>query len=133
MKVKYKWLHRRVAKLGPFLTLCLSKEEQDHVTKKLLSRSLDFPVDGAHCHTFGNITTNELCAVVSVSKASQERCNSIELVGLLIHEAVHVWQRYAEDMGETSPGTEQEAYAIQGISQELLDEYARRISEGVSK
>lgn len=127
MKQNYKWLNRRVAKLGPFLTLCLTKEEQDHVTKKLLGRDLDFPVAGAHCHAFEDKITNELCAVVSVSKDSQKKCNAIEMAGLLIHEAVHVWQRYAEDMGESIPGLEQEAYAIQGISQELLDEYARRI------
>lgn len=50
------------------------------------------------------------------------------MAGMLIHEAVHVWQAYSANMGETNPGDEQEAYAIQSISQELLAEYARRIS-----
>jgi hypothetical protein len=129
MKVKYRWLNRRVSKPGPFLTLCLTEEEQHHATRKLLKKNLDFPAYGAICHTFGRDSSNELCAIVSVSLNSQQNGNAIEIAGLLIHEAVHVWQRYAEDIGEKNPGSEQEAYAIQGISQELMAEYARRISK----
>ena len=51
----------------------------------------------------------------------------MEVAGLLIHEAVHVWQGYARDLGEDNPGDEQEAYAIQSIAQELLAEFARRM------
>jgi len=123
-----KWLYRRVAKPGPHLTLCLTEEEQHRVTIKMLGQKLGFPTAGAVCHTFTNETSGELCSVVSVSLHSQERCNAIEMAGLLVHEAVHVWQQYAQDMGETRPGDEQEAYAIQGISQELMAEYARRIA-----
>lgn len=127
-KRPYRWLDRRVAKPGPFLTLCLSQEELNHALRGMTKEYVAFPTDGAVCTTLTHDKTGELCAVVSVSKRSQENCNAIEMAGLLIHEAVHVWQRHAENIGEHRPGDEQEAYAIQGISQELMAEYARRIS-----
>ena len=126
--MKYKWLNRRVAKQGPFLTLVLSEQELRHALRNMTKEYVAFPTSGANCTTLIHDKTHELCAVVSVSKHSQETCNAIEMAGLLVHEAVHVWQRYAEHMGETHPAEEQEAYAIQGISQELMMEYARRIS-----
>lgn len=124
--MKYKWLNRRVAKQGPFLTLVLSQAELDHALRGMTKEYVAFPATGALCTTLRHQKTDELCAVVSVSKHSQETCTSLEMAGLLVHEAVHVWQEYAAHIGETNPGTEQEAYAIQGISQELMMEYARR-------
>lgn len=94
---------------------------------------ISFPTSGAVCTTLTHDKTDELCAIVSVSKASQESCNAIEMAGLLVHEAVHVWQEYAKWIGEHSPATEQEAYAVQGISQELMAEYARRLESKTKK
>ena len=127
MKKKYKWLNRRVSREGPYLTLCLSGEELSHALRGMTKVHIKFPDYGAKCTTLHHIDTNELCSVVSISKHSQEKCNAIEMAGLLVHEAVHVWQEYAADIGEINPAVEQEAYAIQGISQELMAEYARRI------
>lgn len=127
-KQSFKWLARRVAKPGPYLTLCLSEEELIYALRGMTKQQIQFPLSGAFCTTLHHQKTGELCAVVTVSKQSQERCNAIEIAGLLIHEAVHVWQAYAANMGEMRPADEQEAYAIQAISQELLAEYARRIS-----
>jgi hypothetical protein len=128
MKHNYRWLDRRAAKPGPYLTLCLSEAELRHASRKLTDEKLPYPTSGAMCSTFVNRKTNELCAIVSLSKVAQENRNAIEMAGLLVHEAVHVWQAYAEHMGEERPGEEQEAYAIQSISQSLMAEYARRIN-----
>ena len=127
MKHKYKWLGREAAKPGPYLTLCLSEEELRHASRGLTKELLPYPRTGAMCSTFTKDGTNELCALVSLSEGHQQR-DSIVVAGLLVHEAVHVWQAYAEHMGESRPGDEQEAYAIQQFSQQLMAEYARRLN-----
>jgi hypothetical protein len=48
------------------------------------------------------------------------------VAGLLVHEAVHVFQRYCEHIGERRPGAEQEAYGIQAIAQELMQSFAEQ-------
>lgn len=131
-KQKYQWLDRRIARTGPFLTLCLTPEEMEHAAKGLTKWPLTFPQWGANVQMFSKDGTNEHCAVVTLAEDSQKNCNSVEIAGMLVHEAVHIWQYYAEKMGETKPGDEQEAYAVQGLTQELLAEYARRLNEGTA-
>lgn len=127
-KRKFHWLDRRVSQLGPYLTLVLSQDELNEALKGLTQEYVHFPVSGAECTTLTKDVTHELCAIISLSERAQQNNNSIEIAGLLVHEAVHVWQRYAEHLGERRPGDEQEAYAIQGISQELMMEYTRRLN-----
>jgi len=128
MAKKYKWLDRRIAKPGPYLTLCLTAEEVKHAAKELTDYQMEFPKWGARAFLFPRDGTDDLCAIIALAEDSQKNNNSIEIAGMLVHEAVHVWQYYADGMGEMKPGDEQEAYAIQAISQELLAEYARRIN-----
>ena len=52
-----------------------------------------------------------------------EKHTGIEVACLLVHEAVHIWQRTCEDYGEHRPSAEFEAYAIQNISQQLMQSY----------
>lgn len=49
----------------------------------------------------------------------------VEVSGLLVHEAVHVWQEYALRIGKVKPCSEQMAYGIQTIAQELFSELER--------
>lgn len=50
-----------------------------------------------------------------------------QIYALLTHEAVHVWQRIRDIWGEDAPSQELEAYAIQGIAQELMESYKRQV------
>jgi hypothetical protein len=103
----YRWLDRRIAAAGPFLTLCLSEQEFYHALSKI--KVADRPAwvnPGAH--------------------ATTHHRSGIEIAGLLIHEAVHVWQEYCDMIGEVAPGREQEAYAVQVVAQELMAEFKRR-------
>lgn len=48
---------------------------------------------------------------------------------MLVHEAVHIWQRIRESMGETTPSCEFEAYSIQSISQDLMQALDTHLSK----
>jgi hypothetical protein len=124
---KPRWLDRRIAAPGPYLTLCLAESEFLAAIKhlKLDARPdwLTTPQADATTHHFSG--PHGLAAVVCLRIAPQRK--PVEIAGLLVHEAVHVWQEYCDYYGERSPGREQEAYAVQSIAQELMAEYARRM------
>jgi hypothetical protein len=81
---------------------------------------------------FDNSKTASECAIVTVSDRRKRR--GIEVVGLIVHEAMHVWRFVREKMGEREPSLEFEAYAMQAISQNLIDAYEKtrgRLTRGV--
>lgn len=125
--MKTRWLDRRIAAPGPCLALCLSEQEFKAAATHLKAGQdvawISNPQSQATAHTFD---APHGLAVVVCLRDWQGR-NPVEVAGLLVHEAVHAWQRYAEHIGENSPGVEQEAYAIQSIAQELMAEFARRM------
>lgn len=127
---KTRWLDRRIAWPGPYLCLCLSEAEY----VQALAHLKLIPADDTWCRAAGGKThyaTNddgEDVCIVCVRPG--EKNTPVEIAGVLVHEAVHVWQRYCDGIGERHPGVEQEAYGIQSIAQELLSEYARRIGAG---
>lgn len=125
-----RWLDRRIARPGPYLTLCLSEAEFKRVARKLgiaTAGWLNPHADATMHSAYGPLG---LCCIVCLGQPIGR--NGVEIAGLLIHEAVHIWQQWCDDVGERRPGSEQEAYGIQSIAQELLAEYARRTQEGES-
>lgn len=125
--MKHRWLDRRIAAPGPYLTLVLSQEEFDaalrHCRVPLGKPWLKTSHADATTHYLENPKGDLVCIV---ALGPHENRNAIEIAGLLVHEAVHVWQRYADRIGEVNPGSEQEAYGVQSIAQELMAEFARR-------
>lgn len=78
---------------------------------------VDFYSDGAY-------------AVVQLGDTSER--NQIEVYGLLLHEAVHVWQKIKKLMGEREPSSEFEAYSIQAIAQDLFEMFeASEVKHGM--
>lgn len=129
-RAKTQWLDRRISAPGPFLTLCLSEEQFKaaikHMRIPVAPPFVNTPHSQATAHFFDG--PRGLAAVVCLRDF--EGRDPVEVAGLLIHEAVHVWQEYAAYIGEKAPGVEQEAYAIQSIAQELMAEFARQQAEG---
>lgn len=126
-----KWLDRRIAAPGPYLALCL--------TEKSFAKALDHCgikervnfVRSEHSHATTHICTNQKSETVCIVTIRDWKGREpIEVAGLLIHEAVHVWQEYCKSIGETNPATEQEAYGIQSIAQELMAEFDRITKKG---
>lgn len=130
MKNGPQWLDRRVAAPGPYLALCLAEHEFKALIQEFKAPDpgpwISTPQADATAHLLAN-QDGRRCCIICVREWRGR--DPIELAGLLIHEAVHVWQCHADDIGERRPGDEQEAYAIQAIAQELLAEFARRMRE----
>ena len=125
--MKARWLDRRIAAPGPYLSLVLSQEEFDSAMRHLKIPLGQPWIRNEHSDATAHVCVSpkgDLCCVVALR--GFEGRNPIEVAGLLVHEAVHIWQEYADRIGERNPGAEQEAYAIQAISQELMAEFARR-------
>lgn len=88
-----RWLDRRVACPGPYLALVLSQAEFDRAMrdcKQPLGRPyLSTAQADATTHLLAN-HRGETIAVVALGDTTGR--SSVEIAGLLVHEAVHVWQ-----------------------------------------
>jgi hypothetical protein len=123
--MSFKWLRRDICAPGPYTALCLSEEDYRKALLKLGIKYYDSPwvETDARTHTFQK--NGDIACIVCLNP---ETCASpIETAALLVHESVHIWRQYCESIGEHSPAKEQEAYGIQAISQNLMEEYVRQV------
>jgi len=125
MSKKSHWLDRSLFTSPYYYRLCLTEKEFHKELKGLKLPKKDWPNfikterAGATVHTFES-DEGMLCAIVCLRKTS----NQIESIyGLLIHEAQHLVDYCFEELGETEPSSELKAYAIQTISQRLIESY----------
>lgn len=125
-KHKIKWLDQGISIDGPCLTLCLNEEEYLAVFEKLeVKKGIgEWCGSVARTHSWNDSNCGMVCIVCL--NPEYENSTKAEIVGIIAHEAVHVWQWYAYTIGEENPGREQEAYAIQRITKTLYEEYLKR-------
>lgn len=96
-------------------TLVQSKEQmKDAGYKKSEFLSMDCPAQV----TFGTNKHGKKEAIVQLCNVQDK--SRIAIFGLLLHEAVHIYQEVKQLMGERDVSAEFEAYSIQRIAQDLF-------------
>ena len=88
-----KWLSRNVGYPGPFMVLCLTEKQFLKAMKHCgIKRPPNWtnPRSTATTHILNNEEGDSVCIVCLDKKDFK----NIEIIGLLIHEAVHIWQEY---------------------------------------
>jgi hypothetical protein len=127
MSKKIPWLNRTLVR-GPYLILCTDEHEFKAVMKHI---EYDRPYGHKWVSDGANATTHTLeiddKTVCIVCLQTKPEVTGSDIASLLVHEAVHIFQRYCQSIGEDDPSMEFEAYSIQNICGELFDEFARRI------
>lgn len=125
---KPKWLDRDTVR-APHMTLCLSEKEYLAAAKHCgiadPGKWMDEARQKAVVHTWecGGILSCVVCLHPDTPKAVDQ----IEVACTFVHEAVHVFQRLCDSIGEDAPSREFEAYSIERIAESLMREYVRRM------
>lgn len=89
----------------------------------ILFDTVKAPFDFLEGGADARVNFNDDHAIVQIKDCAWWDLNQIH--GLLLHEAVHIWQELKEKMGEESPSVEFEAYSIQALAQDLFELYER--------
>lgn len=121
-----KWCDRALVVSPYYYGLCRSEKEfrrelkrmrlpREHWPSFLKTASADAT---SHFFEHGDGRLIAIVCLGSVKGLSRE-----QVYGLLVHEAMHIWQQVRGHLGEGSPSSEFEAYAVQGISQMLMQAY----------
>ena len=109
---------------GSQLVLCTNEQQFKRVLTKTKQKDDLFLDEGALAITHNFKHENDSICVVCMPIYLD--MDAADVIGLLVHEAVHVWQFHCEYIGETKPGDEQEAYCIQAITTFLFRDYLRQ-------
>ena len=122
--MKVNWLDRGLM-YAPYMALCTHEEEFAAAKKHLkVDDPAEWPGTG-RAKVRSYIKDGKLTCLVLVGDVSKN--TPIEIVGLLTHEAVHVWQELCDHIGESRPSSEFEAYSIQTIAQCLWCAYVDQV------
>lgn len=103
---------------------CPSQKAWDKEMERLGKITESYPTSHGKATPFKNKDTGSVCGVL-VTVSEDRKRTVCQVVGLLVHESVHVWQEVLKSMGEDKPSSEFEAYALQHIFSELLEAYMK--------
>lgn len=114
----------------PYLILVTSQKEYDKVFTHLKA-SPDVWLDPglAACVTELEGTRGGQVIVVSIRITD----NEADMVSTLVHESVHVKQRWLRHWGEDTPGVETEAYMTETIFTALTEALTKKLKKGKKK
>lgn len=128
--MKAEWLDRALLVGTHSYTLCTTEKQYQALLKGMRipkAERAPFLVHeyaGATIHFFENKGDRTRAAIVCIRVTGEQ--SWAQVVALLAHEAVHLWQEIREALGEKQPSAEEEAYAIQSLVQRLIEELVRQ-------
>ena len=130
--MKTLWLNRALFESPYCYRLCVTEKDFHSELKRLGipkgSRPAFLKTTHANATTnFFEASNGELCAIVNLRKEDGLKRKKSEVYGLLIHEAMHIWREGREHLGEFSPSSELEAYAVQRIAQNLIWSWRKQV------
>ncbi len=80
-----------------------------------------YPDSDGRCTFFTK--DGKVSCIVTIRDGTEAARSTVEIAGLLVHEAAHVWQEVRKAMQEKEPSIEFEAYSMQAIFQELYSAF----------
>lgn len=130
--MKNKWLDRSLLESPCYYTLCTTEKQYAKELRRMKVPEPFSPfLKTSHSHATTHVLTEhrgKVCCIVCLGSTDGRR--AVEVYGLLVHEAMHIWREVREHYGIVYPEAEQEAYAVQRIAQELIHEYRRQTKKG---
>lgn len=102
---------------------CPSEKAWDREMKRLQVEDEPYPRTDGRCTTLANRASGKFCILVTIGEHIDPKDDPIGVLGLIVHEAAHVWQQIKKDIGEKRPSAEFEAYALQAIFIQLSSAY----------
>lgn len=129
MKKKSIWLDRTLTCCSYYYCLCLSAEQYYAELRDLKvpeTTWLPFMNKDANAGIKRYDEEKPLIFVCLDGELAKTK-TPCQVAALLVHEAVHIWQRHASHIGSFNDhGDEEEAYAIQNIAQALFESYVEQ-------
>jgi hypothetical protein len=119
------WCSRELIRLPIYLGVSLSEADFHKKLRKMKVPPKQWPGfmktvhANATVHYFETPGERETAIICFGSFKGRTK---VEIVGLVAHEATHIWQAAMENIGEKKPSPEFEAYGIQAITQSILQE-----------
>lgn len=102
-----------------FYGFCPSEAAWKREMRKMKVKGEAYPGNAGCVTTFTH--DGKTCCIVTLGEAAEAPGRTrVEIAGLLVHEATHVWQKVREAMNDPGqPSVEFEAYSVQAIFQGL--------------
>ena len=131
------WIDRAMMELPMYVGLCISEKAFERELKRIKVDRANTPEwisnsqSDATAHYFEESESGRNCAIICMRNMDDR--DRVEVNGLLVHEAVHIWQWVKRYIGEDNPSKEFEAYSIQHIAQELMIAYEKYEKEMAKK
>lgn len=114
----------KIMNTGPYpvtVGLCLAASDWRRAVQKLGAPKERYPSSDGCVTSFRQTRTGAITMIVTFRPGMKDR-TLCERVGIVAHEATHVWQNIMEHINEKRPGAETEACSVQWIVQWLCEQ-----------